>query len=371
MDIPLIITGAAMIATVTIGIYLLVKANHQIKALQCQLSSMREVDEVRHARAVADGFYDNVLEADITNNTLLGDNCKKLIAQLGLPEDATFSDCIAAVVKKIVKEEYQELYLEKFKVETLLAQYARGEEKFYFEFEEKADLVHYCWTRVAVCLYYSETGQAVKLVSYVKNIQEEKERELRLQEQANTDYLTGLFNKRATEEKVHGILSAENSQQCHALILVDIDRFKQINDTIGHLGGDKVLHMVANILREHFDTKDIIGRIGGDEFLIFMRNCTSAEAVEEKLKSLMTVTSLPHIQAQLGVRLTLSIGVAMCPEHADQFIDLFAVADSALYHVKEYGRSGYYLHHEIVPLSHGSLYEERSDIPSSEQVNVL
>lgn len=100
MDIPLILIGAAMIATVIIGIYLLVKANHQIKALQCRLSSMREVDEVRHARAVADGFYDNVLEADITNNTLLGDNCKKLIAQLGLPEDAAFFRLYCCCCKK-------------------------------------------------------------------------------------------------------------------------------------------------------------------------------------------------------------------------------------------------------------------------------
>lgn len=319
----------------------------RIRELKQQLYATREVEEISHARAVADGFYDNVLEADLTNDVLLGSNCKKLTSQLGLPEGTSFSSCIRTIVEKLVKQKYGAVYAKQFDRETLLDRYEKGERKFSFEFVERADLVHECWTRVTVCLYYSEAAKAVRLVSYVKNIQEEKEREFRLQEQANTDYLTGLYNKRAIEELICALLNEPVSQSVHhAMMIVDVDCFKQINDTIGHPGGDKVLALVAGSLKKQLDPGDIIGRIGGDEFLIFLRDTSSAEAVRKKMRNLAASMAGPQVHAQFGIGITLSIGAALCPEHADHFSDLFGAADSALYYVKEHGRNGAYLYQD-------------------------
>lgn len=313
---------------------------YRIKVLRHQLFTERELDEVSHARAIADGFYDNVLEADLTHDMLIGKNCRKLAGQLGLSPDTSFSSCIEAIVKKMVKEKYRALYRENFDRDKLLERYARGELKFSFTFEEKTDTVHYCWTRVTVCLYYSETSHTVKLVSYVKNIQEEKEREFRLSKEASTDYLTGLFNKRAIEQSIRDILMQDDQvPRRHALLIVDIDYFKQVNDTIGHMGGDKVLCAIARLLKGQSGEKDLVGRIGGDEFLIFMRDCESAQSVENRMKTLVDAAASPDMEALLGIAVSLSIGGA-CARREDDFHDLFARADEALYHVKTHGRNG-------------------------------
>lgn len=289
---------------------------------------------------MSDGFYDNVLEADLTNNTLLGHNCKQLTSQLGLPSDASFSDCIEAVVQQLIKEECRALYRENFHRETLLARHAQGQTRFTFIFEEKSALTPYNWTRVTVFLYHSNVNQTVRLVSYVKNIQEEKERELRLQEQANTDYLTGLYNKRATEERISTILNAHGGDKlCHALLIVDVDHFKHINDSIGHQGGDRVLRAVAHLLQAELGASDILGRIGGDEFLLFLQDCKERKNVELMLDRLSGLSALPDIETQLGVALSFSIGAALYPEHAQNFFELFAAADRALYYAKEHGRN--------------------------------
>lgn len=273
----------------------------RIRELKQQLYATREVEEISHARAVADGFYDNVLEADLTNDVLLGSNCKKLTSQLGLPEGTSFSSCIRTIVEKLVKQKYGAVYAKQFDRETLLDRYEKGERKFSFEFVE----------------------------------------------QANTDYLTGLYNKRAIEELICALLNEPVSQSAHhAMMIVDVDCFKQINDTIGHPGGDKVLALVAGSLKKQLDPGDIIGRIGGDEFLIFLRDTSSAEAVRKKMRNLAASMAGPQVHAQFGIGITLSIGAALCPEHADHFSDLFGAADSALYYVKEHGRNGAYLYQD-------------------------
>ena len=94
---------------------------------------------------------------------------------LGLPESASFSDCIDTIIDKMVLSEFRKTYRAAFNIETLLERHKNGEKMFSFEFIEKADLVSQYWTRVVVCIYYSEVSNSVKIISYVKNIQKEKE----------------------------------------------------------------------------------------------------------------------------------------------------------------------------------------------------
>lgn len=360
-------TIAAVMLLIVISALLsfeLILAKKKIREMEKNMSIDQEREEMSRSHAIAELLYDNVLEADITHDVLIGSNCKKLIAMLELPEDASFSACIEEVVQKFVKEEYHTLYYNSFNRENLLNRYAMGEHRFSFEFVEKSDLVNYCWTRVTVCIYYSDVSKAVKIVSYVKNIQEEKEKELNLIRDASTDYLTGLYNRHAVEKMICNAIEQNNRLSVnHALIIADIDNFKLINDAIGHAAGDKVLRMVADILKAQFSNGGIVGRIGGDEFLILIENCKNKEEVIHKLRELTDRIAEQNMKECMYITLSLSIGAALYPLQADSYNDLFAIADAALYHVKRNGRNGYYMYndpketHEIIRSGEMVLHE--------------
>lgn len=331
---------AVTLAALVSAVLWLLRVRRQFRHMQTSLDVEREVDVIQRSRAAAEGFYDNVLEADITHDRLLGQNALALTELLHLPSDASFTVCIDAILDQFVKEPYREQYGKNFDRQTLLDRFAAGEKKFSFEFEERADLVRYCWTRVTVCIYYSKASDAVKIISYVKNIQAEKEKELHLQQEANTDYLTGLYNKRAAEPMACRILDQCRGSGC-AMLIVDVDHFKQVNDSVGHVGGDALLWMTAQFLQRQMDPADLVARIGGDEFLILMRNCAEAAAACEKAAQLIRLCAEMDTAAYQSIPLTLSIGIALCPAHADHYTDLFNLADSALYEAKRKGRNQY------------------------------
>lgn len=101
-----------------------------------------------------------------------------------------------------------------------------------------------------------------------KNNQENKE----LVYTAQRDALTGLFNKQYTEEFINQVLEDQQLPQLHAFLIMDVDKFKNVNDTYGHAVGDIVLEQFGKLLKSHFRGYDIVGRIGGDEFAVLMKN---------------------------------------------------------------------------------------------------
>ena len=130
--------------------------------------------------------------------------------------------------------------------------------------------------------------------------------------------------------------TAEN--ESHAFIILDIDHFKNINDSYGHQYGDEVLKSVAAVLKETFRSDDIKGRLGGDEMVVLMKYVSSKQLVTEKLK--LIARRLSEIEKD-GKPLTVSIGVSFFREHGNNYQELYKTADIALYRVKERGRNGY------------------------------
>lgn len=317
----------------------------RVRELQRRIFAKDELETVNRECMVAGGFYDNILEADVTCNQLIGSNCANLTALLGIPQDTTFSDCIEAILEKMVSKEYHDIYRECFDRKGLLRKFEQGQDKFMIEFIEKSDLIHESWTRATICLYYSQVSGTVRVISYVNNIQQEKQKELNLLRLINTDYLTGLFNKRAAEERIHALLAKEiGIPRHHALLMIDIDRFKQVNDTIGHAGGDKALCIVARLMERHFESDDIVSRIGGDEFLVLVKDFNTEDYVRNIAESLIRKVASPETAAEVGMQLSLSVGIALYPEHGIDYPALFEAADCALYHVKKHNRNGYCLY---------------------------
>lgn len=173
-------------------------------------------------------------------------------------------------------------------------------------------------------------------------LHKEKENRQVLLEYANTDALTGLCNKEKTKLEIEQWLDKkEEHQGLQVFIIMDIDYFKSINDTCGHIVGDLTLQKFGRLLQEQFRAGDIVGRIGGDEFVVFMKNVDSEETIESKINELIERIRNLKIPELKDINLSSSIGIAYGPEHGKSYLDLYKHADMALYETKRKGRNGY------------------------------
>ncbi|WP_433223851.1 GGDEF domain-containing protein [Microtetraspora malaysiensis] len=160
-----------------------------------------------------------------------------------------------------------------------------------------------------------------------------------LQAAARTDPKTGLLNAAAWQREADTeIVRARRTGETLALLIVDIDHFKRVNDTYGHLVGDQVLIGVAGTLRSQLRDYDVVGRFGGEEFVILLprADVTEARRVAERLRSRVGRMAVPADHAMVTV--TISAGVAIMNMHGNDLIELLAAADLALYRAKELGR---------------------------------
>ncbi|MEG1314673.1 MAG: diguanylate cyclase [Anaerovoracaceae bacterium] len=153
---------------------------------------------------------------------------------------------------------------------------------------------------------------------------------------AETDQMTGLYN-RITAEKIIKEKMWNNRNGKNAMIMIDIDNFKPINDTYGHSFGDKMLKNFGALLLRSFRKDDIIIRMGGDEFAVFMSNMASDDIAEKRAKLLMQELINKH--SNEGVYITCSVGIAISPQHGDNFATLYGNADDALYDAKCQGKN--------------------------------
>ena len=177
----------------------------------------------------------------------------------------------------------------------------------------------------------------VILIVYMIKKNSQKNRELLRASQ--TDALTGLYNKKVTEERINAVIK-EQPDALHAFLILDLDRFKEVNDRYGHAAGDTVLREFARLLRNYFRENDVIGRIGGDEFIVFMKHVDSKDSVRNRVGGL--VQKIGELKFQdMQEHITSSIGVAFAPEQGDCYMDLYKTADGALYETKRRGRNGY------------------------------
>ncbi len=162
----------------------------------------------------------------------------------------------------------------------------------------------------------------------------------RLTDQSIRDPLTGLFNRRYMEETIQReILRAAQNQTKIGIIMADIDHFKNFNDTYGHKVGDELLIKLADFFKFEIRGSDIVCRYGGEEFILILPEASTegtykrAEHIREEVKNLKV-----YFQDQLLPSITLSMGIAIYPDHGIELNDLIQVADAALYKAKEQGR---------------------------------
>ena len=184
----------------------------------------------------------------------------------------------------------------------------------------------YAWCKIEV-FPVEEEGIPVRMIGVITNINSLKRENLKLREKIYFDNFLRIYTKEYSLEMIEKTLETM-SFQLHALIIMDMDNFKEVNDTYGHSEGDRVLLETAAQLKEKFRTTDIVGRFGGDEFIILMCSIPDTECVRKKLEGILHESRLKH-----GV--TKSAGVAVFPEDGVSLDQLFVRADKALYAAKK------------------------------------
>jgi diguanylate cyclase (GGDEF)-like protein len=180
---------------------------------------------------------------------------------------------------------------------------------------------------------------ALVLVRQVHMISENGRLMSRLQNLANVDPLTGLPNRRAFFEEAELLFEGSGLPGTrHSILMIDVDYFKDVNDTFGHRTGDRVLSIVAAGVKSQLRSADLVGRYGGDELVVAVADCggEAAFAVAERIRSVVAAT--PVVSEDAVVNVTLSIGVAGA-EHGEGLLPLLARADLALYDAKRAGRA--------------------------------
>lgn len=171
-----------------------------------------------------------------------------------------------------------------------------------------------------------------------------QEREAALARLAHHDPLTGLPNRAAFLDRLEQAMALARRQHSHlALLFIDLDRFKPVNDSLGHDAGDQLLQEVALRLRNSIRQTDLVGRIGGDEFLVLLSDVDSRESVTRVAQKCIEAMATPFHLGDDTVAIGASIGIALFPDHGASSTELITRADAAMYDAKNEGRNTYRL----------------------------
>lgn len=189
-------------------------------------------------------------------------------------------------------------------------------------------------------------GIPIRLIGKMTDITEQKEQIKKLTQKAERDPLTKLFNKEESRTRIERYLEKSHEFEDSAVMLIDIDNFKGVNDTLGHQFGDSVLVDVSMKLKGIFRDSDIVGRLGGDEFVVLMKNIKSDNIVAEKANAITNAFRHTFSGVQNDYKISGSVGIALCPTNATTFEELYNMADSALYGSKKKGKDCYTFYHE-------------------------
>jgi len=198
------------------------------------------------------------------------------------------------------------------------------------------------WVNEALGVVRGRRGQARLVVAVLQDITERKELEERLSRAALHDALTGLANRVMFQDRLHHALESARRRNWQVGVLyLDLDGFKEVNDTLGHAAGDALLQQVARRLEDCVRAEDTVARFGGDEFAVVLTAVREAQDCERVARKLVHMLAQPYGLQGEEAHLSASVGLALYPAHGADMDTLIMQADNAMYAAKRQGRNGY------------------------------
>ncbi len=195
----------------------------------------------------------------------------------------------------------------------------------------------YRWYRVCCNRSYDKNGEVCEISGTMSDIDRIEKKIRNLEKRADSDSMTGLYNRLATEMMINEALMERGG--AGAMFMIDIDDFKKVNDTMGHHAGDLLIRAASACIASVFREDDIVGRVGGDEFVAFAPHLLGRDMVEKKARDIVETirtVNIPGVQTK-----TCSVGVAVLRGGLHSFEQGFKMADKALYQAKKEGKDGY------------------------------
>lgn len=230
----------------------------------------------------------------------------------------------------------------------IMGKFYAGESMQSFNYlrKKKNEIEKYEWVRMVFSVIRCNFTSDLKAYMYVVNIDEEVQKSDILLSKAQRDSLTGLYNKEYTEVLISEKIGNGNC----VLMLIDVDNFKNINDSMGHSMGDEVLRHLSVELKKIFRSEDVVGRIGGDEFMAFMVNIANEDVVMQRVNQIIvafrnTYSDLNGVEHSISS----SIGVYLVPLSGVSFDEAYQKADVAMYQSKRRGKNGYTVYRDQAP----------------------
>ena len=198
-------------------------------------------------------------------------------------------------------------------------------------------------TWVAISAVRDAYKNVIFYIASFTDITERKETEAKIEHLAHHDILTGLLNRFSLEDRLEqSLVMAKRSGHQVAVLFIDLDRFKSINDTLGHHAGDRLLIKVAERLKHLIRDSDIVARIGGDEFIIALTDVTDVSGIANVAETIQEVITQPYNVDGVELKTSPSIGISIYPSDGCDAVELLKAADVAMYHAKELGPGNFY-----------------------------
>lgn len=342
----------------------------------------KQTDELVKNRHLQNQLYENekiyrsaleltcerVFEVDLTHNKLVyGQSTYNRVFPFLKTE--LYEEIIKSISENAIHEEDAVKFLGTFCRANLMSQFGTSDTtEINLEYRQTTANGESRWMAATLIHLANNSDDSLKAIGYVKNIDERKQHELEVLKQSQKDGLTGLYNKLVTQTLIESHLAGEGNKGSHAAIMLDIDNFKGINDTLGHIQGDAALAQVAEGLQDVFHRTDIVGRIGGDEFFILVKNYASIEALTEKLDLLCGMFRQIHLGKDTEHPISGSIGVSLYPQDGKNYAELYQKADAALYQAKAQGKNCYYINNDTAAQREPRFMDSLDCVPVNEQL---
>ncbi|WP_415887328.1 EAL domain-containing protein [Neptuniibacter sp. QD37_6] len=211
------------------------------------------------------------------------------------------------------------------------------------EFQNQRKNGEIFWEQAHIAPVYDSEGQIKHYLAVKQDITQQKAQEEKILHQAHFDSLTNLPNRFLSLNRLETmLLEAKRNKHAVAVLFLDMDDFKKVNDTLGHATGDKILVEAAKRLEQSVRDADTVGRLGGDEFIVLLNHLDNAEQAQPIAQNLVSqFRKALHVDGR-EIMLTMSVGISVYPSDGKSPAELLRNADSAMYHSKAQGRNSYH-----------------------------